>query len=402
MQFLRTLAFAAIWLPAALHSQAPPKKALTTPTLATLERRLQERVNAFQAAGSFPGINVGVTFANGKTLAVSAGVADRDSKAPMTPAARMPAGSVGKTYVAAVAMQLAREGRLDLDAKVARYLGQEAWFQKLPNAPSITVRMLMNHTAGLERHEFKDAFQKELTRQPDKNWKPQEMLAYLFGDKPLFPAGQGFGYSDSNYITLGLVLEHVTGQPYYALLRQRILKPLGLKNTTAPESRSIPGLIQGYAGPDNPFGGTDAMVREGRIAFNPKSEWTGGGVVTTAAELSRWAKLLFEAKAFDPSMLPVMLKGVPALELGPGIDYGLGVILRASDLGPTYGHSGFFPGYRTQMLYFPTHQLGVALQVNTSVGQIRLFELAMEVAKTVLQTRERDAQVEKAPSTPTE
>lgn len=126
------------------------------------------------------------------------------------------------------------------------------------------------------------------------------------------------------------------------------------------------------------------MVNGGRIAFNPKSEWTGGGVVSTAADLSRWAKLLYEGKAFDPALLPLMLKGVPAPELGPGIAYGLGVILRNSELGLTYGHSGFFPGYRTQLLYFPQHRMAVAVQVNTSVGKSRLFELAVEVAKTVL------------------
>ena len=349
-----------------------------------LEHRIQARVSAFQASEACPGLTVGVTLPSGETLSAAAGIADRDTKAPMTAGARMPAGSVGKTFVAAVALQLVQEGRLNLDAKVAQYLGTTPWYRKLPNAQDITVRMLMNHTAGLERHEFKEAFQKELTRLPDKDWKPEEMLAFLFGDKPLFPAGQGFGYSDSNYITLGLVLERVAGKPYLELLRERLLKPLGLKATMAPESRTISGLVQGYAGPDNPFGGTDAMVKAGRIAFNPKSEWTGGGIVSTAADLSRWAKLLYEGKAFQPALLPVMLKGVPAPELGPDITYGLGVILRDSELGSTYGHSGFFPGYRTQLLYFPKHRLAVAVQANTSVGKSRLFELAVAVAKTAI------------------
>ncbi len=378
MKVISMLVGLTLSLAPALHAQSAAAK------VDALKSRLQEKVNAFQATGAFPGITVGVTLPSGQTLAAAAGLADRDTKVPLTPEGRMPAGSVGKTFVAAVALQLVKEGRLDLDAKVAQYLGKCPWYHRLPNAQDITVRMLLNHTAGLERHEFKEAFQKELTRQPDKDWKPEEMLTYLFADKPLFPAGQGFGYSDSNYITLGLVLERVAGKPYLALLRERLLRPLGLKATMAPESRSIPDLVQGYAGPDNPFGGTDAMVKDGRIAFNPKSEWTGGGVVSTAADLSRWGKLLYEGRAFDPALLPVMLKGVPAPELGPDIAYGLGVILRQSELGPTYGHSGFFPGYRTQLLYFPEHRLAVAVQVNSSVGKSRLFELAVEVAKTVL------------------
>ncbi|MDP2875739.1 MAG: serine hydrolase domain-containing protein, partial [Holophaga sp.] len=384
MSYIPALLFSVALLSTVLQAQRPIKK-IAPPShhIAALQKRLQERVNAIHAASTSPGINVGVTLSDGKTLAASAGVADRDSKVLLTPTGRMPAGSVGKTYVAAVALQLVKEGKLDLDAKIERYLGKEPWFLKLPNAQSITVRMLMNHTSGLERHEFKPAFQKALTEAPDRNWQPEELLAYLFGDPPLFAAGQGMGYSDSNYIALGMILERITSRPYYELLHQRLLKPLGLKDSLAPESRTVPGLVQGYAGPDNPFGGTDAMVQNGRIAFNPKSEWTGGGVVATAADLSRWGRLLYEGKAFDPALLPTMLQGVPARELGPGVAYGLGVILRASELGPTYGHSGFFPGYRTQLLYFPDHHLTVAVQVNTSVANAQgksLFEVATEVA----------------------
>jgi|GEM_PF-194420 len=390
MSRLHALVLTALCVPSALPAQAlPSRAAAASPDRAALAQRLQKQVDLLLAGGTFPGINVGVTLADGKTLAVSAGVADRDSRQPLTPSGRMPAGSVGKTYVAAVAMQLVKEGRLDLDARIERYLGQEPWFLKLPNAQTITVRMLMNHTSGLERHEFKPAFLKALTEAPDRNWKPEELLAYLFGDKPLFAAGKGWGYSDSDYIALGMIMERVTGRPYYELLRERILKPLGLKDSTAPETRTVPGLVQGYAGADNPFGGTDAMVQDGRIAFNPKSEWTGGGVVSTAADLSRWAKLLYEGRAFAPSLLPVMLQGVPARDLGPGIDYGLGVMLRSTELGPSYGHSGFFPGYRTQMLYFPEHRMAVAVQVNTSVAEALgrpLFELAMAAAKSVLPT----------------
>ena len=80
-------------------------------------------------------------------------------------------------------------------------------------------------------------------------------------------------------------------------------------------------------------------------------------------------KMMYEGRGFPPEMLPEMLNGVTAPMLGRETKYGLGAILRPTRAGPTYGHSGFFPGYMTDMMYFPEHKIAVAVQVNTSVPQ---------------------------------
>ena len=99
--------------------------------------------------------------------------------------------------------------------------------------------------------------------------------------------------------------------------------------------------------------------------MNPQFEWTGGGLAVTSLDLAKWGKLLYEGKAFDRSMMPALLDGVPA-RLGPAARYGLGVIIRPSPLGVTYGHSGFMPGYETDLVYFPDLKISVAVQVNSS------------------------------------
>ena len=153
----------------------------------------------------------------------------------------------------------------------------------------------------------------------------------------------------------------------------------------------MPGLVQGYAGPNNPFGGTDAVIgADGRFVINPQFEWTGGGVASTTADLARWAKLLYEGRAFDASLLPEMLKGVPA-RLGPQAQYGLGAIIRPTPLGASYGHSGFFPGYITEMMYFPDSGVAVALQVNSSmqgaVGRSPT-RIVIDLARIVVEARD--------------
>jgi D-alanyl-D-alanine carboxypeptidase len=144
---------------------------------------------------------------------------------------------------------------------------------------------------------------------------------------------------------------------------------MNFKNTFPQDSRVIKGLIQGYAGENNPFGGTDAMIRNGKFAINPQFEWTGGGMVSNSEDLARWAKTMYEGKAFDPKLLPQMLGGVSAPMLGRETKYGLGVIIRPTRAGLSYGHSGFFPGYMTDVMYFPEHKIAVAVQVNSSVPQ---------------------------------
>ncbi|MDH3292631.1 MAG: beta-lactamase family protein, partial [Gemmatimonadota bacterium] len=345
--------------PLVLHAQRPAEA--TTSRHAALEARLADLLTESRA----PGIAVGIVWDDGTTLSLAAGMADTIRAIPMTSASRLLQGSVGKTYVAAVAMQLVHAGALDLDAKVAEYLGAAPWLARLPNGHQVTVRQLMNHTSGIVRYEFDDRFIADLLASPDRVWRPEELLAYLFDTEAPFAPGEGWEYSDTNYILLGMIIERLTGTSYYEALRQRILVPLHLENTVPSNTRRIPGLVQGYAGVENPFGLPEAVIVDGTFAINPQFEWTGGGIASTAGDLATWTKALYEGRAFDASLVPVMLDAVPA-RLGPNTRYGLGVIVSETPLGPSWGHSGFFPGYLAEMSYFPESGLAIAVQVNSS------------------------------------
>ncbi|MBK8146717.1 MAG: beta-lactamase family protein [Acidobacteria bacterium] len=333
-----------------------------------LKKELQAKLDEWHKAGKFPGATLGVVLANGEAIGLAVGYSDRDAKTPMKPTDRLLAGSVGKTFAAATALQLVKEGKIGLDDKVEKYLGSESWYSRMPNAKDITVRQLMNHTSGLVRYEFKDQFTKDLTANPGKVWKPQELLAYLLDEKPPFLAGKGWDYSDTNYIVLGMIIEKVTGKKFYDEAKRRLVKPLKLNNTIPQDGLILKGVTQGYAGPNNPFGGKDEMIANGKFIINPQFEWTGGGWASTGEDLARWAKLYFEGKAFDNSLMPQVLDGVAA-RLGPNVKYGLCVIIRPTQAGTSYGHSGFFPGYVTDMMYFPERKIAIAVQVNTSAPQ---------------------------------
>ncbi len=166
-----------------------------------------------------------------------------------------------------------------------------------------------------------------------------------------------------------MIIEKVTGKKFYDEANRRLIKPLKLTNTIPQDGLKLSGVIQGYAGPNNPFGGKDEMIQAGKFIINPQFEWTGGGYASTAEDLARWAKMIYEGRAYSPDLLPQVLDGVPAPTLGRETRYGLGVIIRKTAAGTSYGHSGFFPGYMTDMMYFPEQKIAVAVQVNTSVGR---------------------------------
>lgn len=348
-----------------------------------IKKQVQQKLDEWHKSGKFPGATVGVVLANGESFGLAVGYSDRETRTPMRPTDRMLAGSTGKTFAAATALQLAADGKLLLDEKVSAYLGKESWFPRLPNSSDITVRQLMNHTSGLVRYEFKDTFTKDLTANPEKVWKPAELLSYLLDEKPPFEAGKGWDYSDTNYIVLGMIIEKVTGKKFYDVANKRIVTKLKLSNTIPQDGLVLTGVVQGYAGEKNPFGGKDEMISNGRFIINPQFEWTGGGWATTSEDLARWAKLMYEGKAFDESMLPQMLDGVSAPMLGRETKYGLGVIIRKTAAGTSYGHSGFFPGYMTDMMYFPDKKTAIAVQVNTSVPQNLGKPLARVIAEII-------------------
>lgn len=345
-------------------------------------------LDSVRTSGRAPGISLGVVLPDGSSCGVAVGWADTSRKIPLLSTSLLLTGSVGKTYVSAVVMQLAAEARVELDAPIARYLGNAAWFPRLPNGERITVRQLLNHSSGLVRYEFDSNFVRDLRANPLKIWTPEERIAYLFDRPAPFPAGEGWDYSDTNYIVLGMIVESVTGRSLNDEIARRLLRPLALRSTRPSDSPELPGVANGYAGPGNPFGGFDATITDGRFTINPQLEWAGGGYASTAEDLARWMRDFFAGRAFPDSLVKQATTGVAAPMLGGNVSYGLGVIIRPTPIGVTWGHSGFFPGYNTDARYWPEHRVAVALLWNTSVpgalgrgpGQV-LAEIASRILR---------------------
>ena len=332
-----------------------------------LSSKLQTELERVKASHKTPGVTFSVVLPNNEVIAIASGMADLEKNIPMTPEHKMLGGSTGKVFYSVVIMQLVEEGKIDLDEPVATYLGSFDWYNRLPNASTLTMRALMRHESGIPRYVFKEAFQKDVLKDADKVWKPEELLAYVFDDEPLFAVGEDFAYSDTNYIIACMVVEKVAGRSLYKEVEKRVTKKAGLKYVEAQNKRKYKGMAQGYNGEEEFFPGT-AIMDDGRSRYNWQFEWAGGGMVITSQDLAVLAKKIYEGQMFSSTLLEnEYLKGRSAKQLGG--EWGLGVHLANTPVGKMYGHSGFMPGYVTNMMYFPEYGFSVCYQINGSTPE---------------------------------
>ncbi|MFV1986623.1 MAG: serine hydrolase domain-containing protein [Gemmatimonadota bacterium] len=349
-----------------------------------LAERFQATLDSLWSAAQgtdeiFPGATAAYITPDGEIFAFATGYSDIERRIEMTPDMTMPSGSIGKTYVAATAISMALDGVLDLDDPISKWIGDAPWFDRLPNGPDITIRHLLTHSAGLIDHAFdSEEFVAALSRlmasgNPDATLTHEQLVEFALDKEPLFPAGLGYNYTDTGYIVVGLVLEAASGSTYYDELRRRILVPLALDMTRPQDRRSAPRLSQGYAAVSAEFFGTPLEVvgSDGRLVFNPAIEWTGGGLYNNPQALVRWAKLLYEGDAFEGDYLGDLLEStVRGASPVRGSVYSLGVTISQTPRGITYGHSGFFPGYNSLVMYFPAAGAALAIQINTDGSRV--------------------------------
>ncbi|HLJ88502.1 MAG TPA: serine hydrolase domain-containing protein [Candidatus Angelobacter sp.] len=337
-----------------------------------LQKKLQARLQELQEAGGYPGLTAAIVMPDGQVVSAAAGWADAERKILMQPSDRMPAGSVGKTFVAAVILQAVDDGQLDLDSKIERWLGHEAWFGRLPNAHDLTLRLLLSHRSGIPDNVTEKEFPHAAISNLEKDWTPQELIGWVLDKKPLFPAGKKYYYTDINYTVAGMVFETATGRKLFGEVERRIVKPFGLDQTLPSESRSMKDVVPGELDPSY-LKLKGQTIRDGHFVYNIQIEYAGGGMISTSRDLARWAKLLWEGKVFSPAMLQQMLDAKPDEK---GFKYGLGVAVAQSEAGTAYEHDGQIPGYQTAIIYFPDYKIAAAVQMNAD--QLKRFKVPFE------------------------
>lgn len=333
--------------------------------------RAKAAVQKAQEDYHFPGAVFALLPPGGGECVFAVGVSDKETGRKMRATDRMLAASIGKTVVAAVVMHLHYDGALNIDDPISKWLKDEAFFDQLPNAQKITIRHLLSHTSGLADHVHTAAFENSAGKLvgTDQFFAPRELVGFILDQKPLFNPGEGYSYTDTGYILLGLIIEKSAKRPFYELAQAFFLDPLGLKTIEPSNKRTIARLVPGYSNPGNTRGiPVKTIGADGRMVWNPASEWTGGGFASNALDLARWVKVHFSGKSMPYPYLAETLNGCPWKSQTGHCNYGLGVSAPETPFGVLLGHSGSIPGYRSVAFYLPAQDMAYAIQVNTVVG----------------------------------
>jgi D-alanyl-D-alanine carboxypeptidase len=298
---------------------------------------LQHQLDLVVEAGA-PGV-VALVRSGQQTWQGASGLGDLGAKHPARAGDRFRIGSVTKSFVATLVLQLVGEGRLSLDDNLERWLPG-----LVPSGDQITVRQLLNHTSGL--YNYTDDLP-----EPPRRFRPRELVAIATGHKPLFAPGTRFSYSNTNYILAGMIVERVTGDRLAAQLQRRIFRPLGLDTTELPttQERIAGPHARGYSPPDKGWRVTDGPARLVDVTEMDTSwAWAAGAMVSTAADLARFYQALLGGQLLAPELMAAMRTTVDASQFRRGARYGLGLeMLRHGCGAELWGHTGSLEGYGT-------------------------------------------------------
>ena len=269
-------------------------------------------------------------------------------------------GSITKNFVAALTFKLIEEGILALDDPISKWLPPYNHIDS-----TITIRQLLNHTSGIYMYFSNQQIWDDLKKDRTKVWRPDEVLNYI--KEPYFDPGEGFRYSNTNYLLLAMIIEKISGSTLSSQFKKYFWQPLNIKHAYLSIQEDIPNN-QAHVFGDN-FN-NDGSYKD--LTFLPRAShesigFGSAGLFMTAHDLAYWCQSLFEGNILTKQSISEMLKFVPTGFGGNMDGYGLGVqrYRRQITNGQiAYGHSGANIGTSASMVYLPDYHISVVVMIN--------------------------------------
>lgn len=318
---------------------------------ATRADNVDDYLKAEMARRHIPGMTVAVV-RDGKVIKSQGyGQASLELSAPANDATIYQVGSLTKQFTAAAILRLAQDGKLNVDDKIAKYLGglPAAW-------KGVTVRQLLNQTSGIPNYRERiDLFGGAYL----KNYTGPEIVKLASAKPLLFAPGTQFNYSNTNYHLLGMIVEKAGGKSYAEYLQARFFGPLGMTQTALNDpSAVVPNRAQGCL-----WDGT--ALHDSVFIFNPTVAFGDDGVLSTVGDLVRWNAALDGDALLTPAT-KALLWTPPALPGGAATEYAAGwLVTRIRGHALVWHNGATMAGFTGAMFRFPDDKLALIVLSNS-------------------------------------
>lgn len=303
------------------------------------------------------GVSANVTMPDGKVWNSTGGLSDPTMSDPMNPDHLLWSASMCKLFTGGVILQLAEEGKLSLEDKIGKYV------TGINNIDTnVTLREMIKHRSGIGE-VLNNTSTSQWYNNPNKIWTSREVLETYLPTKT-FNHGQGFEYSNSNYLLLGMVVNEITGRTLGEEIHSRFLTPLGMTTTFfMPEDVPDADVTPCWAD----FDGDGIWTDQANFILTPSfsSMVAGAGaLLTKPADVSKYTRALFGGQLVSDSIL-VQMKQCTQVSFGPNCNgYGMATMRYLFFGKYWYGHGGDISGFTTMTVHQPETNITLTLMIN--------------------------------------
>jgi D-alanyl-D-alanine carboxypeptidase len=338
---------------------------------------LQAELQRLRSDLGEPGLSLAIRLADGSIWTAVTGKAqvEHNHRRPVTTDTAFSAGSITKTFVGALTMQLIQRGVLRLTDRVSK------WLPKYPNAKHLLISQLLQHTSGLFDYFDNPDYNPAVFGHPHHLWTVPEILSLV--RDPYFAPGTRWHYSNTNFILLGRILERATRSGAGHLVRNRLLKPLKLTSSAFQDREPrLADEANGYLWSGSGWIGWDDGSKYRPNPSAATVAWTAGAVLATPTDLVRWAHALYAENR--------VVNGTSLLEMTDfnKHDYGLATerfyTNNSSSGKPMWGHAGSLRGFEAQMWYIPSRDITISLMGNR--GRVSLRPAVQDLLRVLFRS----------------
>ena len=345
------------------------RDALTPDQVASIDRF----VNSEVARQRIPGLEVGIYSRGRILLAKGYGLANVELNVPVKPEMLFQSGSVGKQFVSAAIMMLVEEGKLSLDDSVTKYFpeAQATW-------KPILIRNLLSHTSGLSEYESNDRTGPNGPFYLRLDFTEDQLIQKIEAMPIEWAPGEKWGYRNTNYVILGILIHRITGKPYAEFLHERIFGPLGMTSTRLISDRDIiPNRTSGYELHDSELKNQEWVLP----TFNSTAD---GALYFNVFDLAKWDEALYTTRLLRQSSLDRIWTVYPLNDGKPNPgDYGFGWAIDQFRGHKRISHGGAWQGFTCNITRYPDDALTVTVLTNLDAGHSNPGLIAHVVAGLV-------------------